>query len=113
MSTQFYDVILTGDKIFFENDQERPINGFVTCRRVEATSEEEAQRIAKHRLLIHWNQTLNADRKLGVPRLSVAHTLPVSLLRRWLRPAPSGDYYFYDSPEVQQQHLAALLKRRR
>lgn len=113
MSTHLYDVILTGDNIFFENDRERPITGFVTCRRIEAGTEEEAQRTARHRLLIQWNQTLNADRKLGVPRLSVEHTQPVGLLRRWLQPAPSGDYYFYDSAEVRQQHLAALLKRRR
>lgn len=113
MSKDYYDVIVAGDQIFFENESEHPITGFVTCRRVQADSAQTAERTAKHTLLINWNQTLNADRKLGVPRLTVEDTRRVGLLRRWLRPAPSGDYYFYDSPEVRQQHLAALLKRRR
>lgn len=113
MSTLRFDIILTGDNIFFENVEHRPINGFVTCRRVEAEDEETAQRTARHRVLIHWNQTLNADRKLGVPRLTVEQVLPVGRLRRWFRPAPTLDYFFYDNPELHQQHLAALLQRRR
>src|SRR5690606_23011592 len=102
-----YNVIMTGTGIFFENDTGRAITGFVTCRRVEADSEESAGRVARHTLLIHWNQSFNAERKMGIPRLKIEK---ITRVRRWLAGKLNSDYYFFDSEALHQAHLQSFEK---
>lgn len=100
-----YDIILCGEDIFFENHETHAITGFLTCRRVAAESADEAIIQAKHQVLIHWNQSYNADRRLGVPALSVAR---VSEVKRWINRQPDQDYYFFDSPDNKAAHQSNL-----
>ncbi|MDO3388803.1 hypothetical protein QWI17_23350 [Gilvimarinus sp. SDUM040013] len=106
MSTLF-DVIVCGTDIFIENHTESVITGFLTCRRIDAQDAEQAAVHACHQILIHWNQSYNSDRKLGVPKL---HVELIQNARRWINRAPTQEYYFYDSAERKREHFQQLCR---
>ncbi|WP_020209285.1 hypothetical protein [Gilvimarinus chinensis] len=103
--SRYYDVVLCGTGIFFDNYAETPIIGFLTARRVEATDEAEAVKLAQHHVLVHWNHHYNAQHKLGVPTLKVTKVTPV---RKWLNRTLNEDYFFFDSEAVKTEHLALI-----
>ncbi|WP_339614947.1 hypothetical protein [uncultured Gilvimarinus sp.] len=103
--SRFFDVTLCGTEIFFDNYTEQAVIGFLSARRVAASSLEEAILRARHEVLIDWNYTHNADRKLGVPKLTTEQVHPI---KKWLHRHPSEDFYFFDSPERKQEHLATI-----
>jgi len=109
----YYQVVLSGDHIYFENantaqDPADPqaIIGFISCRLIQAASEDLAIAIAKRDLLVHWNHSFNADRKLGMPQLHVEH---IAQLSRWRKPKISNDYYWFTDLEHKQQQLDKLI----
>lgn len=103
ISTMHYKVLISGAGIFFENyTQEEPFIGFVACRIIHARDEELAVATAKRDILVNWNQSLNADRKLGMPRLTVELVEPV---RSWFKPKIKHDYYWFTSEADKQQQL--------
>lgn len=107
----FYKIVLTGTDILVDHyGSPEPVMGFVTCRLVRADSETMAIATAKRDILVQWNRSFNADRRAGLPRLSVAQISPV---RRWLTRKPRHDFYFYSSDERRDQHLALLTRPRR
>ncbi len=95
----YYQVVLSGEQIFFENVSAQPdagtpepIIGFISCRLIHASSEELAIAIAKRDLLVHWNQSFNADRKLGMPKLQLEY---IACINRWTKPKIHHDYYWF------------------
>ncbi|MBU2887388.1 hypothetical protein KO507_16605 [Gilvimarinus agarilyticus] len=102
---KLFDVIVCGSEIFFENHTESAITGFLTCRRIEATDEQQAAVHACHKVLIDWNQNHNSDRKLGVPSL---HVELIKNANRWVNRAPTDEYYFYDSQARKREHFQHL-----
>jgi hypothetical protein len=99
----YYRVVASGAGIFFENyDHPEPVIGFIACRIIEATHEELAIATAKRDILVNWNQSFNADRKLGMPRLFIEDVKP---LNRWFKPRIKHDYYWFTSSEHKQQQL--------
>jgi len=106
-----YKIVMTGNDIFVENyGGDEPIIGFVACRIVKAESEALAIATAKRNILVTWNQSFNADRKVGLPRLEVEKVTSVS---PWLAREPKHDYLFYASAEIRQAHLDKLINPRR
>lgn len=106
-----YKIVLTGDSIIVDHyGTEPPAMGFVACRIVKAESEEMAVAVAKRDVLVQWNQSFNADRKAGLPQLTVDK---VSTVRPWLTRKPKHDYYFYDSEEKHREHLHHFTRSRR
>ncbi|MCP8898214.1 hypothetical protein [Gilvimarinus xylanilyticus] len=103
--TRCFDVVLCGTGIYFDNFTETPIIGFLTARRVAAADTTQAIKLAQHQVLVHWNQSYNAEHKLGVPRLEAVTT---TAIRKWLRRALDEDYFFYDSEAVKARHLAHI-----
>jgi len=104
----YYKVVLSGDNIFFENasaltESAEPIVGFISCKLIEAASQELAVAMAKRDLLVHWNHSFNADRKLGMPKLHLEHIAPVN---RWFKPRIHNDYYWFTDADHKQYQLS-------
>lgn len=107
----YYKLLLSGRGILIDHyGSSEPMMGFVACRILQAESEEMAIAQAKRDILVHWNQSFNADRKAGLPKLSLEHIDPVN---RWLTRRPKHDYYFYVTEEQRQEHLARFTKPKR
>lgn len=107
----FYKIVLTGTDIMVDHyGSPEPIMGFVTCRLVKAESEAMAIATIKRDILVQWNRSFNADRRAGLPRLSVEWIGPV---RRWLTRKPRHDFYFFDSNERRDEHLRHLIQPKR
>lgn len=106
-----YKIILTGSEIFVDSyGSADPLIGFVACRIIKAETEELAIAMAKRNILVNWNQSFNADRKIGLPTLEVQKITPVN---RWLTREPKNDYFFYADAESRQQYLEQLTTPRR
>ncbi len=99
----YYTVVISGENIFFENyDSTEPIIGFVACRLVKARSDELAVAIGKRDILVHWNRSFNADRRLGMPTLKIEHVAP---FKGWIKPKTKHDYYWFGNSELKKQHV--------
>jgi hypothetical protein len=104
----YYKVVLSGADIFFENasridsDSAEPVIGFISCKPIHAENPILAVAIAKRDLLVHWNQSFNFDRKMGMPKLTVEY---MGELRSWFKPSSSQDYYWYTSETHKQELL--------
>lgn len=110
MIMMYYQVVLSGEQIFFENASAQagtgapdPVIGFISCRQVQADDEALAVALAKRDLLVHWNQSFNADRRLGMPKLKLES---ISRINRWLKPKIHHDYYWF----TDDQHKASQLE---
>lgn len=100
----YYQVVISGNEIFFENyDHPEPVIGFITCRIIQAETEELALAIAKRDVLVSWNQSFNADRKLGMPQLAIEQLTQV---KQWLKPKTKHDYYWFTSSAHKSEQLA-------
>jgi hypothetical protein len=99
-----YKVVISGENIFFENDvaTTEPIIGFISYQFIKAETAELAIAKAKRDLLVNWNQSFNADRKLGMPKLSVEH---IALYKSWFKPHSPHDYHWFTNGEQKQQLL--------
>ena len=99
-----YKVVISGENIFFENDSatEEPVIGFISCQFIKAESAELAIAKAKRDLLVNWNQSFNADRKLGMPKLIIAH---IAVYKSWLKPSSHHDYHWFTDEEQKQRML--------
>lgn len=100
----YYKVVLSGENIFFENYSEDPdpVIGFISCKFINADTEELAIATAKRDLLVHWNQSFNLDRKLGMPKIGVEH---VAEVRGWFKPKSVHDYYWFTDDGHKQAQL--------
>jgi hypothetical protein len=99
----YYKVVISGADIFFENyGNTVPVIGFITCRVIAASSEELAVATVKRDILVHWNHSFNADRKMGMPKLVIEYIAPFN---GWLKPKITNDYYWFTSLEHKQQQL--------
>jgi hypothetical protein len=106
-----YKIILTGSDIFVENyGSADPITGFVACRIIKAETERLAIAMAKRNILVNWNQSFNADRKVGLPNLEVEK---VTQVNGWLTREPKNDYFFYTDDQTREAHLEKLINPRR
>ena len=104
----YYKVVISGADIFFENyGNTVPVIGFITCRLIEASSEELAIATIKRDILVHWNQSFNADRKMGMPKLVIEYIAPFNGL---FKPKSKQDYYWFTSEEHKQQQLDKFIK---
>ena len=104
----YYKVVISGADIFFENyGNTVPVIGFITCRLIEASSEELAIATIKRDILVHWNHSFNADRKMGMPKLVIEYIAPFKGL---LKPKSKQDYYWFTSEEHKQQQLDKFIK---
>lgn len=104
-----YRIVISGEGFFFDNyGSPEPVIGFIACRIVKAESESLAIALAKRDILMHWNQSFNADRKLGLPKL---HIEAVTQGKR-SGPKPKQDYLFFTSDEQRQAHLAHYCQKR-
>lgn len=102
---------MSGDDIFFENyDNPEPVVGFVTSRVIKAASEDIAIATAKRDILVQWNQSFNADRRLGLPKLAVERLTPI---RPWLKPKSQHDYFWFVNPAQKEQQLSELEPKQR
>lgn len=125
----YYKVVFAGENIFFENQSANPdpsphhvesiietestigpepIIGFISCQYIRAESEDLAVAIAKRDLLVNWNQSFNADRKLGMPKLTLQHIVTVN---RWLKPKTTDDYHWFTSDAHKQAQLSKMLEK--
>ncbi len=103
-----YKIIITGKGVCFDNyGSPEPVIGFIACRLIRAESEELAVAIAKRDILVHWNQSFNADRKTGLPQLQLEK---ISKTRRWRVRKPKHDYYFFTSEADRTAKLEKLLQ---
>jgi hypothetical protein len=103
-----YQVVISGDEIFFENyNGDEPVIGFIACRQVAANSEDLAIAIAKRDLLVLWNQSFNADRKLGMPRLEIEHVRPI---KGWFTRKIPHDFYWFTSELHKQEQLRQFIQ---
>lgn len=106
----YYKIVISGSGIFFENyDHPEPVIGFIACRITQAYSEELAIATAKRDILVNWNQSFNADRKLGMPRLTIEHLAPAN---RWFKPKIQHDYYWFTNETHKQQQLEKFIRPR-
>lgn len=106
-----YKIVMTGSDILVDHyGSPDPVMGFVTCRIIKADSEPMAIATVKRDVLVHWNQSFNADRKAGLPKLTVEQITPVTPL---LARKPKHDYYFYSCEEARQKHLEHFTKGKR
>lgn len=107
----YYKVVLTGEDIFFENasridnESAEPVIGFISCKPIRAETPALALAIAKRDLLVHWNQSFNFDRKMGMPTLTLEY---IGEIRGWFKPKSSQDYYWFTNEEHKQALLAQL-----
>lgn len=107
----YYKVVLSGEDIFFENasridnDSAEPVIGFISCKPISAETPALALAIAKRDLLVHWNQSFNFDRKMGMPALTLEY---MGEICSWFKPKSSQDYYWFTSEEHKQTLLAQL-----
>lgn len=103
----YYKIVLSGDNIFFENDADapQPVIGFITCKLLKAETKELAIALAKRDLLVHWNHSFNADRKMGIPKLTVEFAEP---MKGWFKPKMSHDYYWFTDDAHKAEQLAKL-----
>lgn len=113
----YYKVVFAGENIFFENDSAspdlslqhpEPVIGFISCQYIRAESEDLAIAIAKRDLLVNWNQSFNADRKLGMPKLTLQHIVTV---KRWFTPKTTDDYYWFTNDAHKQEHVSKLMEK--
>jgi hypothetical protein len=105
---KYYKIVISGENIFFENfDNPDPIIGFIAFRLVQAQDEELAVATAKRNILVHWNQSFNADRKLGLPTLQIEHVAPFA---GWLKPKTKHDYYWFSDSETRQTQMDRFIK---
>ena len=101
-----YTVVISGSNIFFENyGNPDPVVGFIACRLIQAQTEELAIATAKRDILVDWNQSFNADRKLGMPKLELEHIVP---FKGWTKPKTRHDYYWFTDDEHKQKQLDEL-----
>src|SRR5690554_2514223 len=106
-----YKIILTGSDIFVDSyGSADTITGFVACRIIKAETEDLAIAMAKRNILVNWNQSFNADRKVGLPTLEVQKITPVN---GWFAREPKNDYFFFIDSETRDKHLEQLLSPRR
>ena len=104
----YYNVIISGDNIFFENFTDSdPVIGFIARRLIQASCEELAIATAKRNILVHWNNSFNADRKLGVPSLHVEH---ISVFQGWIKPKTTHDYYWFADTNSRKEQLDKFTK---
>jgi hypothetical protein len=104
----YYKVVISCENIFFENhDSSAPIIGFVACRLVKARTEELALATAKRDILVHWNQSFNADRRHGMPALQLEH---IAVFSGWIKPKTKHDYYWFSDAKHKQEHLDKFTK---
>jgi hypothetical protein len=109
--TAHYKIVLIGENIFFENtDTTEPIIGFISCKYLQAESLDLAIATAKRDLLMHWNHSFNADRKLGMPKLSLAHGAPI---KRLIMPKAGNDYHWFSNDETKQTLLDDCINSKR
>src|SRR6187402_3294156 len=99
----YYNVVISGDNIFFENYSAEPIIGFIARRLIQANCEELAIATAKRDILVDWNQSFNADRKLGMPSLHLEH---IAIFKGWRKPKTKHDYYWFADFKTRQEQLA-------
>jgi len=113
----YYKVVFAGENIFFENDSANPdpalnspepIIGFISCQFIRADNQDLAIAIAKRDLLVKWNQSFNADRKLGMPKLTLQHVLTVN---RWFKPKTTDDYHWFTSDAHKQEQLSKMMEK--
>lgn len=101
-----YNVVISGENIFFENyGNPEPVVGFIAHRLVESQTEELAIATAKRDILVHWNQSFNADRRLGMPTLRLELVTP---FKGWFKPKPQHDYYWFTDSEHKLHQLQQL-----
>lgn len=106
----YYKVVMSGADIFFEIDGDTvPVIGFITCRLIEADSDTLAVATIKRDILVYWNQSFNADRKMGLPKLAVEYIAP---FKGWIKPKSKHDYHWYTSEEHKQVQLYKFTKPR-
>jgi hypothetical protein len=106
--TKNYKIVISGNEILFDNyGSPEPVIGFIACREVEAESEEMAIATVKRNILVQWNQSFNADRKIGLPKLIIEQITPI---RKLFRRRARHDYYFFVSEETKKQHLEKFTK---
>ncbi|WP_347331897.1 hypothetical protein [Marinimicrobium locisalis] len=106
-----YKIVLTGSGILVDHyGSPEPVMGFVTARLVKAESEDLAVATVKRDVLVQWNQSFNADRKAGLPKLTIEQVTPVRAL---LARKPKHDFYFYISEEQREEHLQELTQPKR
>lgn len=99
----YYQVVLSGNEIFFENyDHPEPVIGFIACRIIQTHTEELAIAMAKRDILVNWNQSFNADRKLGMPQLALEH---LAVVKQWLKPKIKHDYYWFTNEDHKHEQL--------
>lgn len=96
-----YLIILSGENVFFETSVgDAPMGdlviGFIACHLVEATSDELALAQAKRDLLVQWNQIFNANRKFGMPSLTLERMMR---LERAPTPKITQDYFWFRTQE--------------
>jgi hypothetical protein len=102
----YYTVVISGSNIFFENyNNDEPVVGFIACRLIQAHYEELAVATAKRDILVDWNRSFNADRKLGMPTLHLEHIVP---FKGWIKPKTKHDYYWFTDDEHKQQQITQL-----
>jgi len=104
---KYYTVVISGSDIFFENyTSAAPVVGFIACRLINAQSEDLAIATAKRDILVDWNRSFNADRKLGLPVLHIEHIAPFN---GWIKPKIHHDYYWYTDEENKQAQIAEFV----
>lgn len=104
----YYTVLISGSNIFFEQyENSDPIVGFISQRLIEAESEDLATAIAKRDILVNWNHSFNADRRLGLPSLQLEY---IAAFQGWIKPKTKHDYYWY-SDEAQKEELLSKVKK--
>jgi hypothetical protein len=99
----YYKVVISGSEIFFENYNSTPVVGFIACRLIQAQNEELAIAMAKRDILVDWNRSFNADRKLGLPILHLEYIAP---FKGWIKPKIQHDYYWYTDEKHKQAQIA-------
>ena len=104
---KYYTVVISGSDIFFENyTSTAPVVGFIACRLIQAQTEELAVAMAKRDILVDWNRSFNADRKLGLPILHLEHIAP---FKGWIKPKIHHDYYWFTDEEHKQAQVAEFV----
>ncbi|RYY77335.1 MAG: hypothetical protein EOO52_02425 [Gammaproteobacteria bacterium] len=104
---KYYTVVISGSDIFFENYSSiAPVVGFIACRLIKAQTDELAIATAKRDILVDWNRSFNADRKLGLPALHLEHIAP---FKGWIKPKVHHDYYWFTDEAHKQRQIAAFI----
>lgn len=109
---KYYKVVISGsphitNESFFENySSNAHVVGFIACRLIQAQTEELAVATAKRDILVDWNRSFNADRKLGLPVLHVEY---IALFKGWIKPKIQHDYYWFTDEEHKQGQIAQFV----